>query len=149
MADWVSDYMASRQQAQAQNADDARTARIALAGASQFFRVLAGRVRRDVEQFHTMGGDKRLVYSFVPSHKFIVRRPDYPAVCLTATLNDIFIQYELVRISEFGSTEEPIEGQFRIDADLKGRLQAVQGGVKFTDPAEISQILLKIVFDQL
>jgi len=149
MSQWVADYMASRSRERIERDYDGRCAQLAQAGAPRFFRILADQVKCDVADFHELGGDRRLTYSFVPSNTFVVRRPQYPAVRLTVKLNHVFIEYEFVYRNAFGSAETPSEGHFRIESDLHGRLQAMQDEVPFVEPSEISQNLLKLVFDRI
>jgi hypothetical protein len=147
--DWLDEYVEAKQDQWATNKVNLLLAQRAEGGAPRLFRVLADRVRDDVERYQTQVGGQGLQFYWRPSREFVVSRSQYPAVALTVTLKGVTIEYRHSVRRDDTDSARPTEGYFRIGADLAGNVQARQGEKWFTDAAEISAALLKPVFDAL
>jgi hypothetical protein len=143
--DWVEKYRAERKAEGQESEAELIKAKHAQAGAPRLFKTIADRVKRDVEAY----GDNSLHYGFVPSSKFIVRRPSYPAVELEVTLSGVAVEYEYRFMMDGASERTTSNGVILIKADLAGNVQAFQNGLPFKDEIEVSEFLLKLVFDYL
>jgi hypothetical protein len=158
IADWVSGYMQARQHEERKQEAELRTAEVAAARAPRFFDELQIRIDRDIQTFHQHGGNKKLQFQRGPrrqdeerlvSRMFTVRqRERYPFVDLEVIRNDIMVDYTLSIRADTGHKEIK-QGTFRIVADLQGRVHSVLNGEPYCDVAEISEFLLRPVFDCL
>ena len=143
--DWVEKYRANRKAENQVSEAELIKAKYAIAGAPRLFKSIADRVKRDVEAY----GDRALSYSFVPSSKFIVRRAIYPTVELDVVINTVSLEYSYSSKTDQASEEISSDGIILIKADLAGNVQAFQNGLPFKDEIEVSESLLKLVFDNL
>lgn len=145
--DWVTDYMSQRKSEQTETEIELKKAKRSEEGAPRLFRALSNRIQSDIKQYHVNGGNQDLFYFFTPSNKFAVRKSNYPSVTLEVELKEVAIEYSY-RYKIDGTVDPKItEGHFLVKADLSGNVQVVQGGVAFVDVSDVSEALLKPVFD--
>ncbi len=154
--EWVYDYVQSRKRGERKEVAELRTAELAQLRAPGFFESLLGKVARDVHAFDSYRGNGWVSFQLLDRFPdgeyvkrtgfFVAQREQYPFVTLIVRLRDIFIEYESTVIKEI-EHKETTRGTFRIVADLQGRAHATLDGEPYCDVSEISEFLLRPVFD--
>ena len=156
--EWVNDYVQSRELSESKEKDVAElpTSELAQIRAPGFFELLANRVASDVRAFNSYRGNGRIVFQILSEAPdggfakwtgfFVAQRERFPFTGLTVTLRDIFIHYERTVIKD-KDHKETVRGAFRIVAALQGHVHTILDGEPYCDVAEISEFLLRPVFD--
>jgi hypothetical protein len=146
-SEWVKKYMDLQRGKSNRRADELSRMSLAEAGAPAVFRALAKCVERDVQMYHKSGGNEKLVCIFVPSEKFVVRKPEFPAVELTVSLNLIFIEYAYWFRESHADDKRQRSGQLRILSNPSGGVQVFKNGEAYKDESDVSKFLLTPVFE--
>lgn len=142
---WIADRLAKAQRKQLQAEAELIKAKRAEDGSSRLFHAIADQARKDVERIGIDGLD----FTFEPSTKFTVRKPELPAVSLEVELSGVTMEFR--RRYWADDTAEPKEerGHLHIGADLAGNVQARKNGKVLVDAAEVSAYLLGPLVDFL
>jgi hypothetical protein len=146
---WVGDYMKERRQVRSEKSDRIDRARMAQAGAGGLFKMLAEQVEKDIKKYHDLGGDAQLRYEKPWDIKFRVFKSIYPAVDLVISLESarILCRY-LFRESDADRRTEA-STYVRIVSNESGSVQFYKNGEAYSDEAELSEVILKPVFDYI
>ena len=145
--DWVVKYLADHDRhAQVQDVQ-AQRLELAKAGADCFFRSFYNQVRMDVEAFNRARREAELNEQLISSCSFIVRRSYFPSAQLQVTREEIYINYVYKFTPDHASESRIEEGQLILFADSQGRINAKHNGEPFADYGEISEFLIRPIFD--
>lgn len=148
MNDWVESYLSD-------DGDRSRRAMrisdLSIQGAPVVFRMLATRIESDVRKLEsaTRCGVR---YEFSPSTKFVVRSPSgrLPFARIDVELVGLDIVCTRTRKTDSTCSEEELPLlRFRICSDLMGNVQIMKNGTPFENESELSQELLRPLFDYL
>lgn len=124
-----------------------RKSQLASAGAPRLFRNLAIAIEEDLKQYHERGGNSDLQYKYNSDIQFSVKQKRFPAVTLDVKLNETTVEFSHWRCKDDTETGTWKHACFRVVSDLEGSVQLTQGQIAFSNPAAISEALLKPVFD--
>ncbi|MGO8788764.1 MAG: hypothetical protein ACLQVL_15465 [Terriglobia bacterium] len=156
--EWVTDYVQSRASSEHKEHEgvELRSSELAQIRAPGFFQLLINRVASDVRAFNSYKGNGRIVFQILSESPdggfakwtgfFVAQRERYPFIGLTVKLRDIFIDYERTIVAD-KNQKETVRGVFRIFAAPQGHVHTVLDGEPYCDVAEISEVLLRPVFD--
>lgn len=151
--EWVSDYVQARER---NEVSDLGASELAQLHAPKFFDSLISKVASDVRAFNSYRGNGQIIFqilSRVPDGEFVkwtgffvAQRERHPYIGLTVTLRDAVIDYEYM-VSKEKNHREMARGTFTIFADLQGRVRTIRDGRPYCDVSEMSEFLLRPVFD--
>jgi hypothetical protein len=147
--DWVSNYKNSRGHQKAKEATNEKLLDMASDRAVSTFRELSERIKGDVGSYTGDGFAQGLTYVFVPAKQFIVRKPEFPSVTLDVMLEGVTIECRYGFKPDDTSEKKSKIARFRLCVDLLGNIYVKRNGDVYTDASEISEAILRPVFDFL
>jgi hypothetical protein len=125
---------------------------LALAGAPGLFRALSARVQSDVATYESDVA-YGLIYEAVPSSAFVVRSLSMklPYVRLDVSLAGSTIECRMKSKRSRASRghDEPEPRRYRIASDAFGDVRVMKNGEPFEDESDLSEQILRPLFDLL
>lgn len=156
--EWVSEYLQSRERSERDETTELDSAELALIRAPGFFELIIRKVASDVRAFNSYMGNGRINFQLLDraleeeyakwTGFFVAQRQRYPFTSLVVKLRDNFLDYETCVIKD-QNHKDTVRGSFRIAADIRGRIYAVRDCEPYSDVSEISEFLLRPVFDSV